>query len=171
MNQAASFSGKESVPRQALALLVCLALVFTAAAIGALASASAGEFYAELERPFWAPPAWLFGPVWTLLYALMAVAGWLVWRKRSLSGARGALFLFLLQLVANAAWSWIFFAWRQGGVAFAEVSLLWLLVLATTFAFARLSRTAALLLLPYLAWVTLAAALTHALWQRNPELL
>lgn len=111
------------------------------------------------------------GPVWTALYALMGVSAWLVWRERGLAGARTALALFIAQLAANALWSWLFFAWRLGGPAFAEVLLLWCLIAATAIAFRRIRLLAAVLLLPYLAWVTFAAALTLAVWRLNPALL
>jgi benzodiazapine receptor len=153
------------------ALLVCAAVTFLAAALGGLASVSAASFYAQLARPAWAPPAWLFGPVWSLLYLLMALAAWLVWRRAGLAGARLALGLYVTQLAANALWSWLFFAWRQGAAASVEVLLLWALVLATTLAFWRISRVAAWLLVPYLAWVSFAAVLTFAIWRRNPQLL
>jgi tryptophan-rich sensory protein len=147
-----------------------LAMLATGA-LGALATRSAGEFYTVLVRPAWAPPGWVFGPVWTALYALMGVAAWLVWRRAGWAGATVALALFVAQLVCNAAWSWFFFAWRRGALAFADVVLLVLLVSATTLAFARVHRLAAALLLPYLAWVIFAAALTYAVWQANPDLL
>lgn len=159
------------MPRQYLALAGWLALSFVFAAIGALASTDAATFYAQLQRPAWAPPASWFGPVWTVLYALMGIAAWLVWRARGLAGARVPLGLFVAQLVANALWSWLFFEWHRGGLAFAEVLLLWALIAATTLAFLRIRPLAALLLLPYLAWVTFAAALTFSVWRLNPGLL
>jgi tryptophan-rich sensory protein len=152
-------------------LIAWALLTFIAAALGAFASADAATFYAELARPPWAPPAWLFGPVWTVLYALMAVAAWLVWRKRGLAGARGALVLFIAQLAANALWSWLFFAWRQGELALVDVLTLWGLVVATVVSFQRVSVLAAALLYPYLAWCTFAAALTFAVWRLNPAVL
>ena len=163
--------------RKLLGLLGWLALCFAAAAVGGLASVDAGSFYAQLDRPAWAPPGWLFGPVWTLLYTLMAVAAWLVWlqgqqrRHGHAPHTRAALLLFLAQLLANALWSWVFFAWRNGALAMAEVLLLWCLVAATTLVFWRVRRLAGVLLLPYLAWVSLAAALTFSVWQRNPGVL
>ena len=102
----------------------------------------------------------------------MATAAWLVWRVPQPSKARsGALSLFVIQLVANALWSWLFFAWHLGGLAFAEVLLLWLLIASTLLAFWRLNPTAGLLLVPYLAWVTFASALNYTLWQLNPAVL
>lgn len=142
-----------------------------AAAVGGAASAGSGEFYARLTRPEWAPPAGLFGPVWTVLYAMMGVAAWLVWRERERPGARAALGLFLTQLAFNALWTWIFFAWRAGAAAFAEIVLLWVLIAATLVAFARVRPLAGILLAPYLLWVTFATALTLSLWKANPTLL
>ena len=146
-------------------------MAFAAAAIGAVASSEAGAFYSQLVRPGWAPPGWLFAPVWTVLYALMGTAAWLVWRLHGFKEARTALLLFVVQLGANALWTWLFFAWRQGALAFTEILLLWCLIAATAAAFWRLSKTAAVLLLPYLAWVTFASALTFATWRLNSHLL
>ncbi len=160
-----------SAGAQVVGLVGWLLLTFAAAAIGAVASAQAPVFYALLERPSWAPPGWLFGPVWSTLYLLMAIAAWLVWRDKGLRGAAGALGLFVVQLVANALWSWLFFAWRQGAWAFIEVLVLWLLIALTAVAFRRHRPVAAVLLLPYLAWVTFAAALTFATWRMNPAIL
>lgn len=154
--------------RQASGLLGWMLLTFAAAAVGGLASASAGGFYAELARPAWAPPGWLFAPVWSLLYVLMGLSAWLVWRVRGFARARTALLVFVLQLGANALWTWLFFVWRQGGLAFAEVLLLWLLIAATMALFWRVSRLAAALLVPYLAWVSFASALTWSMWRLNP---
>lgn len=160
-----------SPSRQVLGLGAWLAVAFAAGAIGAVASVNAGAFYAELKRPAWAPPGWIFGPVWSTLYALMAVAAWLVWRARGFHAARPALSLFLVQLAFNALWSWLFFAWRQGALATIEVVLLWCLIAACVVAFRRIDGLAAVLLVPYLAWVTFAAILTFAVWRLNPERL
>lgn len=162
---------RPSIAAQAVALLVALAVTFLAAAAGGLASVSAGSFYAQLTRPDWAPPGWLFGPVWSVLYAMMALAVWLAWRAVGFPRARLAVVLFGVQLAANALWSWLFFAWNLGALAFAEVVLLWVLIVATVVAFWRVQRIAAVLLVPYLAWVSFAAVLTFAIWERNPELL
>jgi len=150
------------------ALAAWLAASFAAAAVGALATRQAPEFYAELVRPDWAPPAWLFGPAWTVLYALMGIAAWRVWRK---AGFGTALYLFLGQLALNALWSWLFFAWRLGAAAFGEIVLLWALIAATLVAFFRVDRIAGALLVPYLLWVSFASALTYAVWRANPQLL
>jgi tryptophan-rich sensory protein len=148
-------------------LLVCLA----AAALGGLASAQAGVFYQALLRPDWAPPGWLFGPVWTVLYLLMAVSAWLVWRAGGFRNAGFALSMFLFQLAVNALWTWLFFVWHLGAAALAEIMVLWLLIVATVSLFWRHHRLAAVLLLPYLAWVSFAAVLTWAVWKHNPHLL
>jgi tryptophan-rich sensory protein len=101
----------------------------------------------------------------------MGIAAWLVWRERGFSGARAALVLFLAQLLANALWTWLFFAWRQGALAFVEILVLWALILATSISFWRVRKVAAVLLIPYLGWVSFAAFLTYAVWKRNPQLL
>ncbi|MCE4557224.1 TspO/MBR family protein [Roseateles cellulosilyticus] len=166
-----ALSSRSSTPSRVLGLVAWLAICFVAAAVGSIASLDAPAFYAELAKPAWAPPAAVFGPVWSVLYTLMAVAAWLVWRERPSQRVDGALGLFLVQLAANALWSWLFFGWRLGAFAFAEVLLLLGLVAATVGAFWRLRRAAGLLLLPYLAWVSFASVLTWAVWQRNPALL
>jgi tryptophan-rich sensory protein len=154
---------------QALGLAAWLVVAFAAAAVGAVASVDAAQFYAQLSKPSWAPPAWLFGPVWSVLYALMGVAAWLVWR--SPGPKAGALGLFAAQLTANALWSWLFFAWHRGALAMVEILVLLALIFATVLAFRRISRAAALLLVPYLLWVGFASLLTWAVWRANPGLL
>jgi translocator protein len=150
----------------ALALLVLATA--SAALIGGVASVGAAEFYRQLSKPEWAPPAGVFGPVWSVLYLLMAIAAWLVVRARGWLDAGPAISLYLIQLAFNALWTWLFFRWRLGGIALLEILVLWNLVLLTTRAFWRTRRVAGLLLLPYLAWVSFAAALTYAVWRRNP---
>jgi tryptophan-rich sensory protein len=162
---------RQSVQRQLVGLAGWLMASFAAGAIGAVASVSAGAFYGSLSQPSWAPPAWLFGPVWSVLYILIGVAAWLVWRTNGFSGAATALKLFVIQLLANALWTWLFFVWHLGAISVAEIALLWLLIAATLVAFWRLHRFAALLLLPYLAWVSFASALTFSLWRLNPTVL
>jgi benzodiazapine receptor len=157
--------------RQVLSLAVWLAVTFVAGALGALASVDAPVFYRALERPAWAPPPAVFGPVWTVLYALIGVAAWLVWQRRGSRRVAATLVLFVVQLAANALWTWLFFAWRLGALAFVEILLLWSLILAALVAFWRVRPLAGVLLLPYLGWVAFAAALTYAVWQRNPALL
>ncbi|WP_084053245.1 TspO/MBR family protein [Holophaga foetida] len=138
-------------PQKILGLFAWLLVCFAAAGIGGVASAQAGPFYQTLFRPAWAPPGWIFGPVWTLLYLCMAFSAWLVWRIQGFRKARIALSLFLVQLALNALWTWLFFAWHLGGLAFAEILVLLASILATIVAFWRIHPRAALLLLPYLA--------------------
>jgi len=161
----------KSVPVQILGLAGWLLASFTGAAIGGIATLDAGSFYRQLARPGWAPPGWIFGPVWSVLYLLLGIAVWLVWRERGFAGARVALSLFLWQLAVNSLWSWLFFAWNLGALAFGETLLLWALVFATLVSFWRVRPLAGMLLVPYLGWVSFAAVLTYAVWQRNPGLL
>lgn len=145
-------------------------LTGVAAAVGGVASRNARGFYTMLDRPGWAPPGWLFPVVWPVLYLLMATAAWQVGRADG-PGRGTALALFVAQLVANALWTWLFFAWRRGAWAFGEVLVLLALVALTAAAFWRLRPAAGALLVPYLAWVTFATALTWSVWRRNPALL
>lgn len=126
-----------------------------------------GEWYAALKKPSWNPPNWIFGPVWTALYTMMAVAAWLVWRRGGFALNRLPLSLFLTQLLLNALWSWLFFGLKNPALAFGEIALLWLAIAATLLAFWPRQRTAAWLLLPYLMWVSFASGLNFALWQLN----
>ena len=161
----------QSKQKDILGLIGWLFVSFAASAVGAIASIEAKAFYGQLAQPEWAPPAWLFGPVWTALYALMAIAAWLVWRGGGFRSNRIPLALFLLQLALNALWSWLFFAWHLGALAFAEVVLLWAFILATLIFFWRARPIAGALLLPYLLWVSFAAGLNYAVWQLNPNFL
>ena len=157
--------------RQTAGFIAWLAICFAAAGIGAAASVQAGPFYLSLMRPAWAPPASVFGPVWSILYALMAVAAWLVWREGGFRFARSALTLFLGQLMLNALWSWLFFAWHLGAMAFVDIVLLWISIVATLIAFWRIRPLAGLLLIPYLLWVSFATALSYSVWRLNPQVL
>lgn len=152
-------------------LVAWLAICFIAASIGAAASVQAGSFYTQLARPEWAPPSGWFGPVWTILYVLMGISAWLVWRTGGFRSARTALTLFLVQLGFNAIWSWLFFGWHLGALAFMDVILLWGLIVATLVAFWRIKPFAGVLLIPYLLWVSFAAALNYSVWQLNPQVL
>ena len=136
-------------------LVVWLVVTFVAATLGAIASADASARYLALTLPAWAPPPWVFGPVWTVLYAMMGIAAWRVWLAHGWRGARGPLALYLLQLLVNTLWTWLFFAWEQRGWATIEVLLLLAMVLVLQLRFARLSALAGRLLLPYLAWLDL----------------
>ena len=153
-------------PARYPALIGWLLLCFGAAALGAFFSP--GDWYAALNKPSWNPPGWLFGPVWSALYTMMAVAIWLVWQTGGWSRQRKPMLIFLLQLTLNALWSPLFFGLRQPGWAFAEILMLWLAIVATLIAFRSVNRTSMWLLVPYLAWVTFAAVLNFTLWQLNP---
>lgn len=157
--------------KQVIGLVGWLLLSFAAAAIGALASVQAADFYRQLAQPSWAPPASVFGPVWSVLYVLMGVAAWLAWRDGGWHRQRGVLVLFVLQLAVNALWSWLFFGWHRGALAFADIVLLWLLIVATVIGLWRVRPLAGALLLPYLGWVSFATALNYAVWQLNPQIL
>lgn len=162
-------AGARSLQRDLALLLASLLLAYITEAIGAIASVDAAAFYAQLVQPGWAPPPWLFGPVWTLLYTLMGIALWRVWRR---SPPRlGAVGLFLAQLALNALWSWLFFRWHRGGPAFGSIVLLLVLIGATIAAFWRIDRVAALLLWPYIGWVAFATVLSWSIWRANPGLL
>lgn len=160
-----------SKPKQIMGLVGWLAISFIASGIGAMASMRADSFYGQLVQPTWAPPSSVFGPVWTILYALMGIAAWLVWRAGGFRANRAALTLFLVQLAVNALWSWLFFAWHLGALAFADIVLLWLLIVATLVSFWRVRPLAGALLIPYLLWVSFAAALNFSVWQLNPQVL
>lgn len=126
-------------------------------------------WYAEAAKPFWTPPAWVFAPIWTVLYAIMALAAWLVWRQRGWQGARIALSLFFLQLGLNVLWPILFFALKLTGWASLEILLLLLVILATIWRFDRHSRIAAALLLPYAVWIGYAASISVAVWAMMPS--
>ena len=157
--------------KQLAGLVGWIVVSFVAAAIGSIASIHAATYYMQLAQPSWAPPANVFGPVWTILYTFMAIAAWLVWRVDGFRGARLALGLFLVQLAANALWSWLFFGWHRGALAFADIVLLLLLIAATIVAFWRIRPMAGVLLIPYLLWVCFASTLNYSVWQLNPQML
>jgi benzodiazapine receptor len=148
-----------------LGLCGWLLLCFAAASPGAVFMP--GEWFAALKKPSWNPPGWVFGPVWTALYAMMAAAAWLVWQRGGWKEQRKPLLIFLAQLALNAVWTPLFFGLHRPGVAFAEIVLLWLAIVATLVAFRPVNRTAAWLLVPYLAWVSFAAVLNGTLWRLN----
>jgi len=126
-----------------------------------------GVWYAELAKPAWNPPNWIFGPVWTLLYILMGLAAWMVWQRAGWKTGRAALGLFFLQLILNSLWSYLFFGAHLMGWALVEIVVLWLTILATAILFARHSATAAFLLVPYLLWVAFATLLNATLLNLN----
>ncbi len=148
-----------------IGLVVSLVICFAVAGLGSLATTpNIPTWYATLNKPSWNPPNWLFGPVWTALYAMMAVAVWLVWKK---VGWNTAVTIFAIQLALNLAWSFIFFGFHQPGLAFLEIVLLWLAIAATVLMFFQVSAVAASLLIPYLLWVSFAAALNFTIWRLN----
>ena len=154
--------------RSALVLVAFLAISFGVAALGSLSTIqNVDGWYATAEKASWNPPNAIFGPVWTLLYALMSVAAWLVWRERKRVDVRPALTVYVVQLVLNAAWTPIFFGAHQLGWALVEIVALWTAVLLTLLSFRGVSKTASWLFVPYLAWVTFAAFLNFTLWRMN----
>lgn len=150
----------------AIGLAGWVVLCFAAAAGGAFFMP--GQWYASLNKPPWNPPGWIFGPVWTALYVMMAIAAWLVWRRGGFASQRSPLRWFLVQLALNAAWTPLFFGLHAPGWAFAEILMLWLAIASTVAAFWRASRAAAWLLVPYLLWVSFASWLNFTLWRLNP---
>lgn len=157
--------------KQIIGFIGWIVLCFAASAAGAIASIQAKSFYGKLIQPEWAPPGWLFGPVWSTLFALMAIAAWLVWRDGGFTKHRGALTLFIVQLIPNVLWSWLFFAWNKGAYAFADILLLWILIAATIVSFWKINKIAGAMLVPYLLWVSFAAFLNYSVWQLNPAIL
>lgn len=154
--------------RSAIGLILWLVLCYGAAFLGSLATGPAiPTWYADLNKPAFTPPNWLFGPVWTLLYTLMGIAAWLVWRRAAQWRVGPALLFFCLQLVLNVLWSLLFFGLQNPGLALVDIVALWLMILATTAAFWQVSGAAGALLLPYLAWVGFAAVLNYQLWWLN----
>jgi tryptophan-rich sensory protein len=153
--------------RQVVALAVIVLIVMLAAGLGGLFTGrSVSTWYRTLSRPDWTPPDRLFGPVWTVLYLAMAVAAWMVWR-RGTPATTAAMAAFAVQLALNAAWSGLFFGLRSPAAGMADIVLLWLAIVATIALFLRVSIPAGLIMLPYLAWVTFAAALNFAIWRMN----
>jgi tryptophan-rich sensory protein len=154
--------------RSLIGLGVWGAICFGAAFVGSMfTTPSVPTWYAGLVKPPWTPPSWIFGPVWSALYLMMALAAWLVWRRGGLTASSIPIALFMIQLGLNVAWSILFFGLHMPGVAFGEIVILWFAILATTIAFWRSTPIAGYLLLPYLLWVTFAAGLNFALWRLN----
>lgn len=151
-----------------IGLFVIVALCLAVGGLGAvITTPEINGWYRSIAKPTWNPPDWVFGPVWTTLYVLMAIAAWLVWKPLGMKEGATPLTLFAIQLALNFAWSWIFFGLHQPGWAFAEIVILWLTILATIVAFFCRSRTAGWLLIPYLAWVTFAGVLNFTIWRLN----
>lgn len=152
-------------PRAWLGLIAWMALVFSASLTGAFVSTQG--WYEELHKPSWNPPNWIFGPVWTALYIMMAVAAWRVWRLGGWPRQRGPLTLFMIQWALNALWTPLFFGLHLLGWAFVEILILWLFIMLSIRAFWRVDRIAGALLIPYVAWVSFAAYLNFTLWRLN----
>jgi tryptophan-rich sensory protein len=151
-----------------LGFVVLLFVCFAVAGAGAgVTTPSIAGWYASLSKPTWTPPNWLFGPVWTLLYLSMAVAAWLVWLRTDRKNVVVPLGLFGIQLFLNGLWSWLFFGYHHPGAAFIDVVALWVTIAVVALVFWRFSVPAGLLFLPYLAWVSYAAALNFAIWRLN----
>ena len=152
-------------------LVACILVCQAAGAVGSLFTLSSlDSWYAALSKPSFNPPGWVFGPAWTILYTLMGIAAWLVWRRGGLWSppVRYALSLFAVQLFLNALWSVLFFGLKSPLLALADIIALWVAILATAVAFRPLSPAAAWLMTSYLAWVTFAAVLNAAIWRLNP---
>ncbi|MEP3479874.1 MAG: TspO/MBR family protein [Fuerstiella sp.] len=152
-------------------LIVFVVLCFLTASAGA--AFPPGEWYAGLNRPWYAPPNWLFGPVWTMLYFMIAFSGWLVWKARNSADSTSqpkinlAMMLYSAQLVLNSAWTYLFFGLQRPDIALAEILVLWVMIIATIFVFRRHSMPAAVLLVPYLLWVSFASVLNYGFWSLN----
>ncbi len=157
--------------RQFLGAIGWIIVVYAMAGLAAVGSIDAPQVYAEFNLASWAPPATVFGPVWTLLYTLMAFSAWLVWRDHGFTSAKNWFLLFFLQLVTNVFWSWFFFAWLSGFYALVNILTLVVLLAATILLTWRLNRLASVLLVPYFCWVAFAAALNFSVWQMNPDIL
>lgn len=151
--------------RNGLALVGFVVLCLAVGALGGWATAqSVAEWYPTLAKPSWTPPPWLFAPVWTVLYILMGVSAWLVWKTGE---AKVPMLLFGAQLLLNLAWSFLFFGARSPGLALIDIAALWVAIAAMIFAYAFRSRLAAFLMVPYLAWVSFAMALNAAIFMLN----
>jgi benzodiazapine receptor len=146
-------------------LAVFLAANFATAPAGAVFKP--GDWYEGLNHPSWRPPNWLFGAVWTVLYVMIAVSGWLVWETAGWAGGKVALIVYAVHLILNFAWSAVFFGMRRIDLAFAEVLILWISIVATMALFHAISPLAAYLLIPYLCWASFAAVLNYTVWQLN----
>lgn len=150
-------------------LIICVVACLAAGAIGSVFTRSAiPTWYTALEKPAFSPPNWLFAPVWTLLYILMGVAAFLVWRKGVENRQiRMALIVFLIQLILNALWSVVFFGLESPLYGLIVISILWVVILFTVLQFFKISRVASVLMWPYLLWVIFAAALNSSIWLLN----
>ena len=147
-------------------LIASLIVVAVVAAFGG--QFTPDSWYQEIGKPSWTPPGWIFGPVWTFLYASMGVAAWLVWLERDKRISTPALGAYILQLLLNGVWSWVFFGLHLIGLALVDLILMWIFIVVTTILFWKVRTAAGILLLPYLAWVTFAGILNYTIWTMNP---
>jgi len=155
--------------RNVIGFFVCITITYAAAAIGGIFTGPAvNTWYPTLNLPTFTPPSWLFGPVWTILYGMMGIAVFMVWRTKHNQHRRmTAIIVYSVQLGLNAAWSPVFFGLKNPGAGLIIIILLWFAIAATIYAFQRVSRPAALLFIPYLLWVSFAVVLNYAIWRLN----
>lgn len=151
--------------KQTIMLVVFVLVAFLPSLAGA--RFMPGAWYAGLVKPSFNPPSWVFGPVWTVLYLSIGIAAWLVWRKSGVTGAWLAFSVFAAQLVFNGLWTWLFFGLHRPGMAFVDILLLLVSIVAMALAYWPHSRVAALMMIPYFAWVSFASALNFAFWRLN----
>lgn len=155
--------------KQAIALVFFVAICLGVGFLGSkYTSQSISDWYSRIEKPAWTPPNWLFAPVWTFLYISMAIAAWLVWRKFGAAGASAAISMFVVQLIFNALWSYLFFGLRSPGIAFLDIAILFAAIVITAVLFWRHVPFAGVLMLPYAVWVGYASTLNWAIWRMNP---
>lgn len=148
--------------------IISIAIAQGAGLIGAVfTTSSVTSWYLTINKPFWNPPSWIFGPVWTLLYVFMGIAAYLVWQQRDLPGAKLALSVYALQLVLNTLWSILFFGLKNPGLALVEIIFLLVSIIITTVLFWRITPLAGALMIPYLVWVSFATYLNYTIWQLN----
>lgn len=147
-----------------ISLILTLLVGFGA---GFVTTDAINSWYSDLQKPFFNPPGWVFAPVWTILYILMGISSYLVWKLPETSKRNIALFIFVLQLLLNGTWNLIFFKLHAIGLAFANIFILWIMIIVTMYLFTSLSKLAAWLLYPYLLWVSYAAVLNFSIWQLN----
>lgn len=162
---------RRSITSLVTALMISIVVCFTAGAIGGMATTTAvNGWYAEVIKPSWNPPNWIFGPVWSTLYLMMGVSAWLVWKDSQNKNPNLALGWFAFHLLLNVFWSVIFFGLQQPGWAAIEIVALWISIVVSILLFYRYSKLAAALLVPYLLWVTFAMFLNYTIWSLNQNL-
>lgn len=148
--------------------IISILIAEAAGLIGSVfTAASVKSWYLTLVKPSWNPPSWLFGPVWTSLYALMGLSAYLIWQEKNKAGLKLALGIYVLQLILNIIWSGLFFGLKNPGLAFAEIIVLLVFIIVTLVLFWRINRFAGMLLIPYLAWVLFASYLNYTIWRLN----